>query len=271
MDRRAFVAGSLGAALTPAAGNAAVPGSTAPEAAAKTRPLPLEWRSYRLRFGPMEGRFADFAKNAFVPALNRAGVKPVGAFSVLFGPDSPTIHMLLAHPDADSVLTLGARLEGDAEYRRAAGGFLGLPATDPPYVRLESTLMAAFETVPRIEVPTGPLAVPSRIFELRTYESHNRTAGARKIDMFEAGGEIGIFRRLGMAPVFFGRNLVGRRLPGLTYMLGFPDLAARERAWAAFRDDAEWAKLRSSPGLSNAEILTNITVELLRPTDYSQI
>lgn len=271
MDRRAFVAGSLGAALTPAVGNAASQGSNPAEAAAKTRPLPLEWRSYRLRFGPMEGRFAEFAKNAFVPALNRAGVKPVGAFTVLFGPDSPTVHLLLAHPDADSIVSLGSRLEADPEYRRAGAGFLGLPPTDPPFVRLESTLMAAFETVPRIEVPVERLAVPSRIFELRTYESHNRTAGARKIDMFEAGGEISIFRRLGMAPVFFGRNLVGSRLPGLTYMLGFPDLATREKCWAAFRDDAEWVKLRSTPGLSNAEILTNITVELLRPTDYSQI
>lgn len=281
MDRRAFVAGSLGAALAPTPGSAGSaagtnlvepsPSSLEAEVGAKPRPLPLEWRSYRLRFGPMEGRFAEFAKNAFVPALERAGVKPVGAFTVMFGPDSPTVHLLLAHPDADSVVALGARLEADAEYRRAGAAFHGLPPTDPPFVRLESSLMVAFASMPRIEAPAGPFAVPSRIFELRTYESHNRAAGAKKIEMFEAGGEIGIFRRLGMAPVFFARNLVGSRLPGLTYMLAYPDLSTREKCWAAFRDDPEWAKLRSTPGFSNAEILTNITVQLLRPTDYSRI
>jgi len=38
-----------------------------------------------------------------------------------------------------------------------------------------------------------------------------------------------------------------------------------------FRDDPEWVKLRGMPGYSNAEILTNINVQVLRPTDYSQV
>jgi hypothetical protein len=131
--------------------------------------------------------------------------------------------------------------------------------------------MVAFDSVPAVEVPTGPLAAPSRVFELRTYESHNENAGLKKIEMFEKGGEIAIFRRVGLAPVFFGRDLIGPTLPSLTYMLVFPDLATREKNWVVFRDDPEWAKLRATPGFSNAEILTNINVQILRPTAYSQI
>ena len=166
---------------------------------------------------------------------------------------------------------LGARLAADAEYQRAAAAFRSLPASDPPYIRRESSLMVAFDSMPAVEAPAGPLASPSRIFELRTYESHNEAAGLKKIEMFEKAGEIAIFRRVGLTPVFFGRNLVGPALPSLTYMLVFADVAAREKNWTVFREDPEWVKLRATPGFTNAEIVSNTHNLLLRPTAYSQI
>ena len=169
------------------------------------------------------------------------------------------------------MLTLAARLGADAEYQRAAASFRSLPASDPPYLRRESSLLSAFAAAPTVEVPTGPEAAASRVFELRTYESHNEAAGAKKIEMFEKAGEIAIFRRVGLHPVFFARNVVGSNLPSLTYMLVFADMAAREKNWATFREDPEWVKLRATPGYSNAEVLTTITNLFLRPTDYSQI
>lgn len=271
MDRRAFVGGSLGAALGPtltaASANAETQGTSSGSGA---RPQILELRRYQYRFGPMEARHAEYARTALVPAINRAGIKPVGAFSVSVGPGGPAVYMLLPHPNAESVVTLGSRLVSDAEYKQAAGAFRSLPPTDPPYVRRDSSLILAFDTAPTVQVPV-PASTASRVFEMRTYESHNESAGLKKIEMFEKGGELPIFRRVGLAPVFFGRDIVGPRMPSLTYMVGFADNAAREKAWAAFRDDAEWAKLRSTPGYSNADIMTNITIQILRPTDYSQI
>jgi hypothetical protein len=272
MNRRAFVAGSLVPALAPLDADAGAAGAGGGEGTAEpARPSLLELRSYHMRFGPMEGRFSEYAKGALVPALNRAGVKPVGAFTVLVGPDTPTVTLLLPHPSAESLAALDGALEADTEYRRAAGAFLGLPASDPPYAKLESILLVAFAALPRIEVPSGPLAATSRVFELRTYDSPSEAAGRKKIEMFEKAGEIAIFRRVGLAPVFFGRNLVGPRLPGLTYMLVYPDAAAREKGWATFRDDPEWVKLRATAGFTNPEILTNVHNVLLRPTEYSQI
>jgi hypothetical protein len=272
MNRRDFVGASLGASLWPARALAERPDDgTGKAPAAGGSPQLLELRKYRLRFGPMEPRFAEYAKGVLIPALNRAGVKPVGAFTVMIGPDSPSVYMLLPHPSAESVVTLSSRLRADAEYGRAAASFRALPATDPPYVRRSSSLMAALDSMPSIVVPAGPLAAASRVFELRVYESHNEAAGLKKIEMFETGGEIAIFRRVGLAPVFFGRDLIGPSLPSLTYMLVFPDAVAREKNWGVFREDPEWVKLRSSPGFSNAEILTNTNNLLLRPTDYSQV
>jgi hypothetical protein len=72
-----------------------------------------------------------------------------------------------------------------------------------------------------------------------------------------------------MHTVFFTRDLVGAGLPSLTYLLAFAEGAAREEAWAAFRDDAEWVKLRDQPAY--ADIVSGIDAALLRPTDYSQI
>jgi hypothetical protein len=234
-------------------------------------PQLLELRHLQFRFGPMEARYAEYAKTALIPALNRMGIKPVGAFSMLFGPGSPSVYLLLPHPNAESVLTAARRLTADPEYQRLAASFRSLPATDPPYVRRGSSLMVAFDSFPAVEAPAAAVAVPTRVFELRTYESHNDSASLKKIEMFESGGEIGIFRRVGLTPVFFGRNIIGPTLPSLTYMLVFADVAGREKNWAAFREDPAWVKLRSTPGYANTEILTNISNLLLRPTDYSQI
>ena len=269
MDRRAFVGGSLGAALGPtlAAAGAETQGTPAGPAA---RPQVLELRRYQYRFGPMPARHAEYARTVLVPAMNRAGIKPVGAFNRSVGPGGPAMYMLLPHPNAESVITLGSRLTADEEYKKAAAPFRSLPPTDPPYVRRESSLILAFDSVPTVQVPV-PTTTASRVFEMRTYESHNESAGLKKIEMFEKGGELAIFRKVGLAPVFFGRDVVGAHIPSLTYMVGFADAAARDKAWAAFGEDPEWVKLRSTPGYSNADIMTNITIQVLRPTDYSQI
>jgi hypothetical protein len=84
-------------------------------------------------------------------------------------------------------------------------------------------------------------------------------------------GEIAIFRRCGMLPVFFGQTVIGRDLPNLTYMLAFDDLAARDKAWGAFGKDSDWQKLRATPGLSDAEIVSNISNAILRPLAFSPI
>ena len=79
------------------------------------------------------------------------------------------------------------------------------------------------------------------------------------------------FRRCGLTPVFFARNVIGARLPALTYMLTFPDMAAREKAWATFRADPAWQKLRATPGYTDADVVSNISDVLLRPAGHSQI
>lgn len=269
MKRRDFLKSSIVAATGVAAVTSAV-SARADEARKETPRTLYELRLYHLRRGPMIKRFDDFYRAAAVPAMNRAGMQPVGVFNVMFGPDSPTVYALIPHKSAESVITGNDRVHADPEYQKAGAEFANAPATDPSYVRVESSLLTAFETFPTIEVPAAQAAGKPRIFELRTYESHSKRANKKKIEMFNRA-EIGIFRRLGFSLVFFGETLIGTRLPNLMYMISFDDMADREKKWAAFGADEEWQKLRSAPGNNDAEIVSSISNVMLRPTPYSQI
>ena len=223
---------------------------------------------YHLRQGPMLKRFDEFYRDVAVPTWNRAGVNPVGVFDLAIGPDAPTKYVLLPFKSPDAMTTSHAQFEADPAL--VAAEFTNLPPTDPAYVRKESSLLLAFTGMPKLEVPAQVAEKKPRVFELRTYEAHSRKANKKKVEMFNVG-EIAIFRRTGLQPVFFGETLIGTKLPNLTYLLVFDDMAARDRNWATFVGDPEWKKLSTTPGYTNPEILTNITNVILKPTAYSQI
>jgi hypothetical protein len=229
-----------------------------------------ELRLYHLRRGPKTKLFDDFYRDAALPAMNRAGIGPVGVFSVMYGPDSPTMYVLMPHKSLDSFADSNDRVRADTEYQRRGAEFINCPATDPAYVRTESFLLRAFAGAQKIEVPAGMAGNKSRIFELRMYESHSKKANQKKIEMFNSS-EIAIFRRTGLQPVFFGETIVGSKMPNLIYMLTFENMAEREKNWSQFASNPEWKKLSTTPGYTDGEIVSNITNTFLRPTSYSQI
>lgn len=267
MERRDFLAAALGVPMT----LAATSGQTQAPAGGSTVPEFYVWRQYIVRNGTQPQRLAEFLKNAAIPALNRLGHRPVGVFEVVAGLPSPTVFVLTPSPSLDRVAAVEAGLERDADFMRAAEPYLTAAAADPVYLRQELSLLAAFPNVPRIEVPAATAAGGPRLFELRIYESHNERAHRAKVRMFTDMGEVDIFRRVGLTPVFFARTVVGPRMPNLVYMLVHDNMAAREKAWGAFRTDPEWKKVSATPGFSDAEIVSNITTIFLRPSPYSQI
>jgi hypothetical protein len=266
MKRRQFLKSSL----VTAGFAAAIPGftATAAEKSAATAREFYELRLYHLRRGPMQKRFDDFFRDTAIPALNRAGIGPVGVFDVMTGPDSPTKYVLLPAKSADALIAACDLMNADSAVEKSE--FSNVPATDPAYVRVESSLMVAFDGIPKLEVPKQTAEKKPRLFELRTYENHSKKANKKKIEMFNVG-EIALFRRAGMAPVFFGETLVGAKLPNLTYMLVFDDMPAHDANWKAFIGDPEWKKLSTTPGYTDPEIVSNINNVFLRPAPYSQI
>ncbi|HME00800.1 MAG TPA: NIPSNAP family protein [Terriglobia bacterium] len=269
MKRRGFLASSLAASAL--AGTTPSVDARGPDAApAAAGREYYELRRYLLRRGPQQKLIDDFYRDAAIPAMNRLGINPVGAFSVTIGPGSPSLYVLIPHASAESAATLPDRMAADPEYLRAGAVFINPPPTDPAYVRMESSLLVAFEGMPKLEVPPAKAENKPRIFELRTYESHSKKANRTKIGMFN-GAEIAIFRRTGLHAVFFGETLIGAGMPSLTYMVTFADMEERTRNWAAFAADPEWKALSTRVGNTDGEIVSSITNVILSPAGYSQI
>lgn len=255
MKRREFLTG-LGVA-----GIAGV-GSVATAAGAEQRDY-IELRRYRLHGGEKKNMLGNFLREVGIPAMNRIGIGPVGVFNAKYGPSDPTLYVLIVHKNLQSVVTAAEKLLADDKF--AKSDLVNASSGDAGYVRVESSLMAAFKNMPKLEVP----AKRPRIFELRTYESHSIKAGKKKVEMFNEGGEIAIFKKTGLNPVFFGETIIGPMMPNLTYMLCFDDLSDRDKRWGVFGGSDEWKKLRSDPQYKDT--VSNITDIILQPTGYSQI
>jgi hypothetical protein len=266
IQRRSLLAGAAIGGMALASGEA-----TAQRPAAATAPEIYELRTYHLVRGPMRERLDAYLRDAFIPAARRAGSGPIGVFAVSIGYGTPGIHVLVPHATLADFAALPDKLAADARYTSAAAPFTGATPDAPAYVATDVKLMRAFPHFPRVELPTATAGNKARIFELRTYYSHSERAGATKIGMFDTGGEIDIFRRTGLTPVFFAQDLTGTHLPSLTYLLTFPDLATRERNWATFGADPAWRKLITTPGLTDPEISSAADNQILSPTAYSQI
>jgi NIPSNAP len=215
----------------------------------------------------MAQRTNDFLAKVYLPALQKAGAGPVGAFGSMIAEGSPFTLIAAQYPDAATWEAASRKFSEDKELAKASDAYYGGPLQ---FVRAEVTLLRGFTTMPRIEVPPARADKRTHIFELRTYESNTPRTLARKIRMFDEG-EIALFRKLNMTPVFFGEAIAGRNMPNLTYMLAYDDLAAREKAWSAFATHPEWEKMKSQPGVSDAEIVSNISNSILRPLPFSLI
>jgi hypothetical protein len=228
----------------------------------------IEITTFRLRNGgdKQRSRAVDFLKE-YLPAFRRAGGGPAGAFSSNLGEGTPYLVLIRSYPGFAAMEAAAAKLGKDQEMLKAmeswyAGGL--------PYVRVENSLFRAFPSMPNVEPPPLEGRKANRLFELRTYESDNLATLARKVDMF-GSGEMAIFRRLSIVPVFFGTSMFAPNVPNLTYMVAHEDMAAREKNWGAFSRDPEWEKLRSKPEYSDPGLVSNISAALLSPLPFSEI
>ena len=64
---------------------------------------------------------------------------------------------------------------------------------------------------------------------------------------------------------------MGTKLPNLTYMVAFPDISTRAEAWRKFATSPEWDKLKRSPGLSDGEVVSNISNSIYTGLAFSPI
>ncbi len=265
MQRRQFIAASLAASAA-----AVTRSASAQSSAANSAREFYQIRRYSMQTGPQTGLTDHFIGEALIPALTRRGMGPIGAFHLDFGQETPVTYVLIPGPSVESLATLDLELAKDAEFLKVAEPFWSAPATAPAFIRVEYSLLAAFEGWPKLTLPPSTATKAKRIFQLRTYESPSHRDHVRKVDMFNSG-EFEIFKASGFSPVFFADTIVGTRMPSLTYMLSMPDAAAMDAHWESFRNNADWKKLSSDSKYAFEAIVSNISNLVLTPLSSSQI
>lgn len=229
----------------------------------------VELIKYQLHVGTRQKIVSEFYRDIAIPALNKVGIKNVGVFNVVYGPNNPTLYVLIPHSSIEAVYTDNEKLLKDQEYLTQGDKFLNASIDDSPFIKMEKSLLRAFNNLPQIQIPDNLMTNSSRIYELRIYESASAVAARKKIHMFNEGGEIEIFKKTGLQPVFFGETIIGQQMPNLHYMLAFENMASRDKNWDQFRNHPDWNKLKSDPYYANT--VSCITDIILKPTAFSQI
>ncbi len=265
MDRKSFlktavVAGSTGSVLSAFASPAEKNSKKEPETEF------YELRVYTLKDQTQQKLVEDYFQNAAIPALNKLGSKNVGVFTEQKPAGQTRLFALIPYSSLEAFLKVQDNLLKDKQFLQAGVDYLQAPIAAPPYDRIESSLLQAFTTAPKLVAPQKK----ERFFELRRYESPSEMFGKNKIEMFNQGGETVIFNRLGFKPVFFAETLIGEMRPNLTYMITFDSMEDHDAKWKAFGSDPDWVRIKSMPHYPDKNV-SRITSTFLVPTAYSQI
>lgn len=261
MKRRNFIKTTAATALTATTiGAASAKGQDAPLATQQI----YEMRIYTMKRGGGTNRLRDYLSSALIPALNRYGCPAIGVFTEMTAPQPTKIYVLIPYISMEHFGGVGEFLSEDEAYQEAEKDYRMIPQDNTVYTRFDTYLMRAFEAIPEMKVPDQE----SRIFELRTYEGYSENAVQRKVKMFNEG-ELPIFLKTGLHPVFFGHLLTGPAMPALTYMLTFKDMEERDANWKDFIDHPDWKKMSSMEEYANT--VSNIIRVFLLPHDISQV
>jgi hypothetical protein len=228
-----------------------------------------EIKIYRIADKVQEGKVDSYLKDAYLPALHRAGIPVVGVFKPVeadtaFG---KLVYVLIPFKTVDQFMQLPEQLQKDKTYENAGKAFLDAPYNEPAYKRYESIFLKAFMNFPQFVAPKFSNSPSERIYELRSYESATDAKAVKKIEMFNQGGEIDIFKKLDFNAVFWGEVLLGSHMPNLMYMTTFTDMKSHDDHWRAFGATDEWKKLSGMEEYKNT--VSKANPYLLHPTSYS--
>ena len=174
--------------------------------------------------------------------------------------------LLVPLPTLASLGDIEAKLRADQEYMRNAAPYPRCDRRRPGLCPRRGDVPArSVSEVPEAGVTAATAGKGPRLFELRTYESPTAKAHLAKVRMFSEMGEIEIFKRVGLTPVFFS----GRSWP--THAEPRANAGLRQHWPRVRRTGTPSATIRNgrscsaTPGFTDAEIVSNITSVYLRP------
>ena len=211
----------------------------------------------------------QYLKDAYLPALHKQQIKNVGVFTAIANDTAMDKRLYVVVPvkSLQQVTDITAKLMGDNDYQTNGKAYLDAAYKTPAYSRMENILALAFPLAPFLTLPklTGPRT--ERVYELRSYESPTEKIFRNKVQMFNEGGEIDLFKQLNFNAVFYSSVIAGANMPNLMYMTTFENKADRDEHWKNFSASPVWKKLSAIPEYQNN--VSKNTSFFLRPTAYS--
>ncbi|KEO72330.1 NIPSNAP family protein [Anditalea andensis] len=224
-----------------------------------------EIRTYTLSSADQLQSLTSYFKTAAIPTFNKMGIPAVGVFNEMEKSDQLKLYVVIPYKTLEQYDAVQRHFLQEESHQKAGKAHLEAPFTAPAYTRVESSLLRAFSHLPFMEIPDRA----ERIFELRIYESHSEKFSQQKIKMFNEGGEIDIFREVGLQPVFFGETIIGAHMPNLTYLVTAPNIEAHRENWKKFGGHPDWKSLSSLPEYKDT--VSKIHSIFLIPAEFSQI
>lgn len=211
----------------------------------------------------------NYLQHALLPALHRSGISKAGVFKALAN-DTVTdklLYVFMPFASLDMVTKIPAKLAVDKAYQTAGAEYINAVYKTPPYTRMETILMQAFSLAPEMQVPVLKADKKDRVYELRSYESATEKIYKNKVQMFNEGDEIGLFKKLNFNASFYAEVIAGSKMPNLMYMTSFENMEDRNAHWKSFVDDPHWKRLVAMPEYQNN--ISHMDITFLRPADYS--
>lgn len=230
-----------------------------------------EIRVYHFNDAAQLQKTAKFLEEAWIPAMHRQGVKHIGAFTPI-GNDTALrkkLYLFIPLSSINAIHQLDDALLKDADYLAKGEGYLNAAYDQPTFARMETIVLRAFPDMPKYEKPSLKGNLSERIYELRSYEGATEKLYRKKVEMFNKGGEIPLFKRLGFNAVFYAEVLAGSSMPNLMYMTSFDNIEERNKHWKTFGDDPEWKRLFALPEYQHT--VSKLDIILLHPTSYSDL
>ena len=207
-------------------------------------------------------RFGDHV----LPAFARAGIEPVGFWTVFIGANSPRLTYVLAWPDLGQRQQRWEEFETDPEWRRALSE-TNTAWGGSPIRTITNSILQPTPLAPAPRRDNQPSRLAGGVFEMRTYTFQDYAGQAQGVRWFEEGA-LPLFDKHHMHVMGLWTTSIGVT-PRLTLMLLFENLADRERAWASFHTDPAWPATEEGLYPQGQPLIRQEDSCLMRGTEFS--
>ena len=251
MDRRSLLSWLGVSAAGSVAGLSAIR-----ESQPKARACVLCLESFRVRQADQMPRLHSYLGGDLLSFFRQIHQGPKMFLEAIVAPHTPQALFVAAFPSFDEMIETQRRLGAHPGIQRARAD---LESGEVPVVE-QARSQILITTHDSLRFHTRPTPREANIFELRSY----RAPAWRDRPPATANAA---FRRAGIHPIMNASTAPGEHLPGFTYLIPFPSLAAREEAWARLEVDQEWISLqRASVGKYGSDAkVTSASIYTLAP------